>query len=273
MKRSTLAAVTALLLLFPWQSAVRADAVSYTVDNLGMIDGLVPAVTGINASGQVSGYVNASSGSRAVRYTDGVGWTYLSGLGFGSVATGINIHGDLSGYYQTPTGTHAFRYRDGTGLEDIAPLPLGSASLGMAINADGDVVGYGDTPGGLRGWRASPGFPAVQLPTLGGTFAMTCGINSSGQIAGTSTTADGYQHAYRINSDGSINDAGSFDGPTGMSNACAIDDAGHIGGYALGSGAFHAFRFLAPSELVNVEGSLDSIFGNVEALAGGASAG
>ncbi|HYT73378.1 MAG TPA: hypothetical protein VEL79_01405 [Vicinamibacterales bacterium] len=274
MKRYTLAAVAALLVLFPWRSALRADAVSYTVDTLGTIDGLVPAVTGINASGQISGYVNGSSGSRAVRYTDGVGWAYLPGLAAGSVATGINVHGDLSGYYQTSTGTHAFRYRDGTGLEDIAPLPQGTGTLGMAINDNGDVAGYSDTPRGSRGWRASPGLPAVELPTLGGSFAIACGINSSGQTAGASTTIDGFMHAYRIDADGlTTADAGSFDGPTGFSQACAIDDAGHIGGFAVGGGVFHAFRFLAPSQLLNLEGALDSVFGNVESIAGGASAG
>ncbi|HTM25051.1 MAG TPA: hypothetical protein VL225_07640 [Vicinamibacterales bacterium] len=272
MKRYAVAAVVILLVVVPWRSTLRADAVSYTVEDLGTIDGLVPAVTGINASGQISGYVNGPTGPRAVRYTDGFGWEYLPGLGVGSIAYAINGHGDLTGSHSVGSGTRAFRFRDGLPLEDIEPPAGSTATIGAGINEAGVVVGYSDTPdGGLRGWRASPGLPAQTLPTLGGTFAMTCGINTSGQIAGTSTTATGAQHAYRINVDDTTDDATSFDGPSGISNACAIDDAGNIGGYSLGSGVFHAFRFLTGPP-VNVD-SAHSVFGNVEAIANGASAG
>ena len=272
MKRYAVAAVVTLLVVVPWRSTLRADVVSYTVEDLGTIDGLVPAVTGINASGQVSGYVNGPTGPRAVRYTNGAGWEYLPGLGVGSVAYAINVHGDLTGYHLVGSANLAFRFRDGLPLEDIAP-PAGSTStIGMGINAGGVVVGYSDAPSGdLRAWRASPSLPAQTLPTLGGTFAMTCGINTSGQIAGTSTTATGAQHAYRINVDDSTDDATSLDGPSGISNACAIDDAGNIGGYSLGGGVFHAFRFLTGTP-VSVD-SAHSVFGNVEAIANGASAG
>lgn len=266
-----------LALAFSVRPALHADSALYKVDDLGTTpDGLVPYVTGINGSGQVSGYVVTANGTaRGVRYTDGTGWSYLTGLTTAdNIAYAINDSGDLAGYRQTSTGPRAFRYVDGTGVEDITPLAQSSFSIGMSINANGDVAGYDmSTAGAYRGWRASPGLPAVQLPTLGGSaFTLTCGINNAGQIAGMSMTAQGSFHAYRINADNTTVDAGSFDGPTGMSSACAIDQDGRIGGFAQGNGLYHAFRFL--SALQNVEGSLPVNFeSNIESISGGNAAG
>ena len=80
MKRCAFTLITVLFALMPLRSALRADAPHYTVENLGAIDGVVPTVTGINASGQVSGFVETSAGTRAVRYTPGTGWKFLKGL-------------------------------------------------------------------------------------------------------------------------------------------------------------------------------------------------
>ena len=89
MKRWTFATIAALFLLLPLREALRADQVQYTVEDLGTIDGLVPTVTGINASGQVSGFVtfpgDEPRDTRAVRYTNGLGWTYLPGFALGKL--------------------------------------------------------------------------------------------------------------------------------------------------------------------------------------------
>ena len=60
----------------PVLSRVGATAPQYTIEDLGTIDGLVPSVTGVNAAGQVSGFVFTSTGSRAVRFVDPGGWSY-----------------------------------------------------------------------------------------------------------------------------------------------------------------------------------------------------
>src|SRR5688572_1099579 len=99
MKRHIFAAAFgALLVLLPVRDALRADATLYTVQDLGATpDGLVPTVTGLNASGQVSGYVTPDTGMPlAVRYTPGDGWEYLPGVStIFSLATGINDSGDV----------------------------------------------------------------------------------------------------------------------------------------------------------------------------------
>ena len=73
MKRHVFAAAFgALLIVLPVRHALRADAALYTVEDLGQIDGLAPTVTGMNASGQVTGYVPNEFGlPRAVIFTNG----------------------------------------------------------------------------------------------------------------------------------------------------------------------------------------------------------
>jgi len=259
MRSRILGGLTALLLVVPSAHRLGAEAPLYTVQDLGTIDGVAPTVTGINASGQVSGFVRGATGVRAVRFRDGA-WSYVPGLeNVMSVANAINDHGDLTGYHFAPTGVRAFRYTDATGaLDVIAPLEGGALTIGMAINNRGDVVGYGNTPAGTRAWRSSPGLPAVALPTLGGSFGLACGINDNGQVTGTSSLDDvtNTQHAFRLEADGSVTDLGTFDGPGGTSSACGIDAAGRVSGQATAGGVSRAFRFAgALSDLDNFGGA------------------
>ena len=76
MRRYATGLAAVLLLAQPVALApVGANAPTYTIEDLGTVDGLVPTVTGINASGQVSGFVFTSTGSRAVRFVDPGGWS------------------------------------------------------------------------------------------------------------------------------------------------------------------------------------------------------
>lgn len=249
---------------------LHADAVQYTVTDLGTIDGLVPTTTGINKSGQVSGYVAEADGTtRAVRYTKSSGWSYVRGLeSISSRANAINDAGDLAGSYVIGGVTHAFRYSDAGGFTEIPMLTGAISSFGMGINTSGEVVGYsGTASGGQFGWRADPGATPVKLPTLGGTVTMACGVNDHGQIVASGTLAAGSQHAFRINADNSTIDASSFDGASGFSTGCAIDSDGTIGGFAQGGGALRAFTF--DSALHDVDSALGSAFGQVFAASNG----
>ena len=265
MRRYTFAVMAIVVALVCWRQPLGAESALYSVENLGTLGGLVPTVTGINASGQVSGYVNGPDGARAVRYTNGQGWEYLPGLDTSySVANGINAAGDLVGYRFTATGDlRGFRYRDGSGVEEIAPLPGGSMTLGFAINTAGDVVGYADSPAGIVGFLANPGVPATVLPSLGGGFAIACGVNDAGQIAGSSLNASGVQHAMRLDPGQALPvEIGSFDGPTGFSVGCALDEAGRVGGQSGHGTATQALRFYGGT-LLNLD-SLASSLSNTE---------
>src|SRR5262249_21299918 len=154
MKRYAFATVALLLLVSPWQQMPTADQTAYTVEVLGTsgnIDNLLPAETGINASGQVSGTVTDAMGNtRAVRYVNGTGWQYVPGLTLGSTAAGINVHGDIVGSRFVGGVSHAYRYNAATDVvDDILPLAGGASSSGFAINDLGDVVGQSDVGNGI----------------------------------------------------------------------------------------------------------------------------
>src|ERR1043165_7461939 len=211
MKRYAFATAGLLLVVCPWRQAPQADATQYTVEALGNlvnIDDLVPAETGINASGEIVGTVSGTLGTRAVRYTDGIGWEYVPGLTWGSTATGVNVHGDIVGSRSVNGQDRAYRFNGGSGrVEDIGLLPGGTFTEGAGINDNADVVGYGDTNGAQLGFRASPGQPPVVLPNLGGNFGQACGINNAGAVAMTSFTASFLEHAALLEADGGTLDA------------------------------------------------------------------
>src|SRR2546423_2071595 len=108
MRRTILAGFTAALLVFivvPSTTQVGAEAPLYSVQDLGTLNGLVPHVTGLNVSGEASGYISdPDTGPHAARFRDGA-WSYVPGLESKmSLALGINDHGDVVGYLLHESG-------------------------------------------------------------------------------------------------------------------------------------------------------------------------
>jgi probable HAF family extracellular repeat protein len=275
MRRYTLlTAVSALLVLVPWHTTVRAEPPTYTVVNLGKYGPDVPSIAGINASGEVVGTVN---GSLAVRRFSGGTWEPVPGVGdIFSVATGINAAGDIVGYhYDSNFNLRAFRYNAGTNtVDDVAPGDGGTMTVGFAINQAGSIVGYTNSPSGIVAFRAAPGTPLEVLPALNGVFAMACGLNDAGQAAGSSlVNSSDVQHAMRVDN-GALEavDIVGFDGANGFSAACAIDGDGRVGGQATRSGQTHAFRFTAAEGMIDLD-TFGSPASNVESIAAGLSVG
>ncbi|HXT27647.1 MAG TPA: hypothetical protein VN716_00155 [Vicinamibacterales bacterium] len=272
MQRYTLAAVAVLLVLFPAQRALQADQTLYTIQDLGQTaDGRTPTVTGLNAKGQLSGYVwlEDFSATRAVRFTDGFGWQYLPGLDtMYSVATGINTYGDLVGYRLVGSQFVAFRYRDGSGVEDILPLAGNGASFGYAINDNGVVVGESDSTFESVGFRADPQLPAQQVRP----FAKLCAINNDGTVVGYGAAPPpGNLHSYRLDTAGNLTDVSGFDGPESFSIACALDENGRFGGQAAQGVSTRAFAYTS-NGMVNLDVFASPLSGT-QAIAAGRSVG
>ena len=139
-RRVFAASLIILLVAAPAVSTLGSGSPSYQVEDLGTTsDGFVPTVTGMNASGQVSGYVSRPDGLRAVRYTNGTGWAYVPGLRVPSVATSINASGDLAGYYGRGGAARIpLRGRDRRRADQI--LPSFTSAQGLAIADNGEVV-------------------------------------------------------------------------------------------------------------------------------------
>jgi probable HAF family extracellular repeat protein len=272
-RRVFAASLIILLVAAPAVSTLGSGSPSYEVEDLGTTsDGLVPTVTGTNASGQVSGYVSTPVGLRAVRYTNGTGWVYVPGLqGSLSVATSINASGDLAGYYQVPgVGLRAFRYVDGVGVAQIQILPGFTSAQGMAIADNGEVVGHFNTGLSQRAWRTGPGYgnlPIIVAP-LSATASSACGVNGAGQLVGSFTTG-GFQHAYRLEANESLTDIGTLGVTT--SSACGLDANGRVGGQSKVGTDTHAFVFTggAPTDVH----TFVSAFSTIMAMANGVGVG
>jgi hypothetical protein len=74
MRRLLFTGAVCAVLLCPASRSVMADGSGYTITNLGTFSGVVPFITGMNASGAVSAWAHTASGDRALRYTDSDGW-------------------------------------------------------------------------------------------------------------------------------------------------------------------------------------------------------
>jgi probable HAF family extracellular repeat protein len=257
---------------------VGADAKSYTIEDLGTIDGFVPTVTGINASGDVSGYVVNSAGPRAVHFVGGA-WAYVPGLeSLMSDAQAINAYGDMTGYVVTAAGNlRAYRYTASTNTVGlIEPMGTGSYTAGIDINDSGEVAGYGDTGDpseGTRSFRASVGLPAQKLPSLNGSFSIAFGINNAGDIVGAADTATFVQHGFRAKVDGTILGFAGLNG-SDTSTALAVDSGGQIVGQASidADGAIqHAFKCINGT-LTDLD-AFGSSFSSAEGIAEGTTVG
>ena len=180
----------------------------YTVTDLGLAGQVRGYATGINASGQVVGYVSPDTRVRVIQNNyQSIVWTLaspsvLNGLGgTDNVAYAINDSGQVTGYDRIAGDTgstfHAVRVTGGI-VQDLGTLG-GTFSNGNAINASGQIAGSSYTAGDNATHAVRwTGTVATDLGTLGGVNSYGRGINASGQVAGYSSLfGSSYTHAVR----------------------------------------------------------------------------
>jgi len=199
----------------------------------------------VNSAGEVAG----GSGSHAFLFSKGR-MQDLGTLGGGtSRASAVNSAGEVAGRSELADGSlHAVLVQQGK-MEDLGTF-TGNYSYATGLNDAGDVVGvYGKatqvvTRTGVQQRREdNHGFllhlgKMQDLGNLGGGLSEPAGINASGQIVGSSSTADGSTHAF-IYQDGHMQDLGTLN--WGDSSARAINSSGQIVG-TFGSRS-HAFLY------------------------------
>ena len=169
---------------------------SFTLRELGTIGGPGADAISINASGDIVGNSNDSSGvSRATLWrAEDYAPRELPQLrepSWGSSATAINTAGDIAGNTYTFTGYRATFWPAGGGAPRyLAALPAGDSYVRGMNDAD-DVVGDTYTPNGTHAtlWPAS-GAPPVDL---GPGSALR--INSAGMIVGSTVSNGQYRAA------------------------------------------------------------------------------
>ncbi|WBS00651.1 PEP-CTERM sorting domain-containing protein [Pseudoduganella sp. SL102] len=146
-----------------------------------------------------------------------------------SGAWGINDHGTIVGTAGTSTWEErAFVYANGT-YRDLGGL-AGDSSTARAVNNAGSVlVTYGkpnDLAFGSYVWSEAGGM--VDLGSLGGNYTWGSALNERGQVAGISSTEEGYGRVFRW-TDGEMEDLGTFQSEFGYS-VDGISEQGEVFG-------------------------------------------
>ncbi|MEK7153774.1 MAG: hypothetical protein AAB834_07520, partial [Patescibacteria group bacterium] len=153
-----------------------------------------------------------------------------------SSANAITNSGKVVGVANiTPNGNvnRAFVWEKGKGIRGLPPLNGAKDSVANDINESGVIVG---SSGGVATvWEHGK---VRSLGTLGGEISYANGINKRGWIVGTSTTKDGYWHAFKYR-DGRIYDLGTLAGHNSYGDD--VNDEGQvIGNSDTTDGSVHA---------------------------------
>lgn len=163
----------------------------------------------------------------------------------------VGVDGDPD---QPDTQRTAAVWQVGGGVTELGTLG-GAQSLGSGINDRGQVAGVSQTASGEWHaflWRDGE---MVDLGTLGGPLSLVgngmgplgaalgspdgAALNDRGDVAGTSETASGEEHAF-LWRDGEMTDLGTLGGAN--SRAVAMNNRGQVVGYSeTASGEQHAF--------------------------------
>ncbi len=239
--------LAALMLLAALGSAHRrAGAAYYSITDLGAGSPTI-AGTGINAGGEVAGYINGTG-----FVADGGPMTSIGTLpgGSASYAYGVNDSGVVVGFSNTGSGAYdAFTYSGGkmtdVTVADNISLNGSTFNFATSINASGEIAGYISYTAGTHAFLYN-GSTTIDLGTLAGSTGTSHAqaINASGQVVGDASTAAGPIHAF-LYSGGSMHDLGALGSPLGASVAYDINASSQVVGESIvdNGSNYHAFLY------------------------------
>jgi probable HAF family extracellular repeat protein len=247
-KRRGPAALAALILLSALGSAARRAEAGYTFIDLGNFGTSAPTIagTGINASGEVTGYTSVVGGIDGFVANGGT-MTAIPSLGSSfSFAYGINTAGQIVGI----SGTDAFLYSGGT-LTDLTTVDhvsfSGSTAQATAINDSGWIVGEARNSGGTNDAFVYAGGTLTNLSTLtNGAAGQAFAINATGQIAGQMAFSSGTFGFVYTGGNGTHDTGGTIAKLNALGTSSAaldINASGEVAGYYTSGGMTHAFLY------------------------------
>lgn len=262
--------ISGLMLTSPAQSNS-----SYTLYDLGALDGFYTFGKSVNNNGQVAGHSGLSGEKRYTFIAHREGFTKLGpmksdrlGINNNGVVSGftadlsftdgtqgagldINDNSQTTGWFEPNNNSstqHAF-INDNRGLIDLGTLG-GEYSYGTGINNKGQVTGVSDTNNENSHAFIGDSNGITELGTLGGSHSFGFDINNNGQVTGIAYTSNELPHAFVGDSNG-LHDLGTLGGAESEGNG--ISDDNQIVGQSVISdeSTNHAFLWN------NTEGMLD----------------
>jgi probable HAF family extracellular repeat protein len=217
--------VTCLSLLGSLPCMPQAFSQDYSIEDLGPLTGpfdyLIPEA--INNQGQVVGRGTTTDHQwRGFLWADGKLQVLGTLGGQSSIAMDINEQGQIAGWATTAASdflAHGVMWTKETIL-DLGSLPGGDGGNAYGINDLGQIVGGAGNPYRAFIW-ANGSLQDLGVPP----FSVALGINSTGQVVGEMSMADG-PHAF-LWTQGRIQDLGSIGAP--WRDLC-INEAGQVAG-------------------------------------------
>ncbi|MFL6630921.1 MAG: HAF repeat-containing protein [Massilia sp.] len=218
---------------------------------------------GINASGQVVGYLTTLGGNEHAFLYNNISTLDLGTLGgITSVAYGISDAGQVVGGAENVAGyLRPFSYAGGT-MSDLGTLG-GPSGFASAINNHGQIVGLADTAAaGPRAFLVAGGTmqDLGTLPSSGEFYSNANAINDHGKIAGGSSAGEFTPpeppfHAFVRCCDGRLTDLGTFGGQ--YSEAFGINELGEVVGVAATASLMTDHAFLYSHGVMHDIGTLE----------------
>lgn len=250
----------ALLLGFAPYAFAGSLPAPYRVVDLGVLPGTTTSVaSAINNQGEIVGWSNTKSGTRAFLFTPIEGMVELPALTPG----GATLARDINDAHQIVGIADGVKYGTGRAViwADGRVAPLGDLGSGnwsdaWAINEAGQVVGsaeVGDFVASEHAFLYEPSIGMIDI-TPQVQFAAARGINEVGQVTGWADAPDGSQHAFIYESK-SFTDMGELPG-FHTSYGTALNDHGTVVGTAVnlnGKGA-RLFRAEVPEKFEDLSG-------------------
>jgi len=203
----------------------------YSIKDLGNLGGTTAAGYSINNSGAVTGWAQTTAGEmRAVASVDGGALQVLPfASGSDLYAYGVNSSGTMVGTAYANGSPHGISWTT-AGATD-----LGAGMYVTGVNDAGIVIG-----GNGHAFLLENGICHDLGVLPGGDWSAAYGINNSGAVAGTASTAAGTFRGFIWTPDGIMLELGTLGGAN--SHASGINNNGQAIGFAsLPSGYEHAF--------------------------------
>lgn len=224
---------------------------------LGTLGGSAAYTSGINDSGQVSGFAARDNGADphfgAFRWSAASGMIDLGTLdGGSSQGMGINnrgeVVGDSGGMLSAP---RAFRWNSASGMEEIGTL-AGNGSAAVGLNDAGLVTGYSNAASmDTHTFVWTRGRGIEDIGTLGGAVSYPQAVGARGEVSGYSDTAAGLYHAFLWTRAGGMRDLGTLNGSESF--VLAMSPQAHIAGVVnVDSGYQRAVSWTAATGMIDL---------------------